>query len=413
MLSGWSNLDGQSSRSLARDVLDRRLAGLDRALLDHRDAFRHLLALQAEGPPGGEGRATTPAELIQALTALFSARAESRVQVLCIDDWQWADRATHDVARAISALATRPILLLAASRDLPDIDSVLGGAQVLELPPFSEAEAQDHICALLPQADPFIRRRIGQLSGGNGLNIEELCHAASSGSLDSSLDHRSSWLEKVIETRFSQLPAEQVELARVASVIGHVVPADLLEELSGIGAGDALVAGLTRNDIICPGDNDGTLLFKHGITRDVIYNSIGLRARREMHLQTAEILRQRESDGDSVGRLESLAHHYCEAGESELTARYAELAGDRARAAFALDRACALYEAALAALDELEASPDNYRRWSAIAPRLAVSYVYDPSAEQLGMLNQALERAHAFGDIAGVSRAQYWLAYIN
>ena len=151
------------------------------------------------------------------------------------------------------------------------------------------------------------------------------------------------WLNTLIASRVARLPGAQADLVRAAAVIGNVIPSWLLESVTGCGEHDPLVRGLAEQDFIFPGEKAGTLRFKHGITRDVIYDAVGLHQRRAMHLRIAESLRQQGSSGVQEEFYEELAYHYAAGGQAADAALYAELAGDKAIAASALDRAQTQY----------------------------------------------------------------------
>ena len=84
---------------------------------------------------------------------------------------------------------------------------------------------------------------------------------------------------------------------RSADLIGNVIPAWLLQDLTGCAEDDPVVQALAEQDFIFPGDKPGTLRFKHGITRDVVYDAVGLRQRRALHLRIAESMRRRAACG--------------------------------------------------------------------------------------------------------------------
>ena len=69
-------------------------------------------------------------------------------------------------------------------------------------------------------------------------------------------------------------------------------------------AGTISCRELAESDVIFPGEVEGTLRFKHGITRDVIYASLGLRQRESLHRQIAELIEQRGPQGgqDALSR---------------------------------------------------------------------------------------------------------------
>jgi class 3 adenylate cyclase/tetratricopeptide (TPR) repeat protein len=387
----------------AVDRVDEGLAAIDEALSAHRTVWLRLLSLDSEK--------AAPETAGPALRALFAGLSRRAPAVLFIDDWHDADdasRAMLDELRGIGAL-----FILTTSRPKREGDVQMGERPLLRLPPFTEQETAQVVSQLLRVADPFLVQDITDSSGGNPLFIEELCHSVASGQREERPHEGSGWLNILIQSRFSRLPQAQADLVRAAAVIGTIVPAWLLELVTGYTEDDPLLADLADEDFIFRGEREGTLRFKHGITRDVIYDSVGLRERRLLHLQIAETLHSSAADHGEDSPYDALAYHYGAGGDDEATAHYAELAGDRAAAVSALDRAQAQYRAALTALEQLPESDENVARWGRIAQSFGRSGVFDPSRDQLAVFERAVEMAVRRCDRAALVRAEFWLGYIN
>lgn len=350
------------------------------------------------------------------IPAMFKTLASKAPQVIFIDDWQWADDASRQMVRVLRAIKDMPIFILHTSRNFAPDDAGMVGTQVMELPPFAAAEATQAVTSLLHGNDPFLADQIRAQAGGNPLFIEELCHSVSNDAGKQSIALASkgpAWLNTLIESRLDRLPDEEAELVRAASVIGNVIPTWLFEEITGIGEQDARVKVLAHRDFIFPSETPGFLQFKHGVTRDVIYESVGLRQRKATHLKIAEALLRKSSSSDKEEFYEPLAYHYGVGGNAKEAATYAAMAGDKAVAASALDRAQKQYRAALSALDQSEQPEAVYVQWMAIAMRLSLSCVFDPSREHLEILQRALHRATLRDDVPSVAQVEYWLGYIN
>jgi tetratricopeptide (TPR) repeat protein len=193
------------------------------------------------------------------------------------------------------------------------------------------------------------------------------------------------------------------------------MPNWLFERVTGCRVEDPLVRALAEEDLIFPGEQAETLRFKHGITRDAVYDSVGLRERTRLHLTTAHALAARSSDVATTGAevCEALAYHFAAAGEPQQAAAYAEAAGDRAMFASALDRAKSQYRAALAALSRLGPSPSVVKRWGSVSQRLGLASVFDPSRDELPLFERAIELAQASRDPGAIARARYWLGYMH
>ncbi|HSW03101.1 ATP-binding protein [Aquabacterium sp.] len=382
--------------------------------------FRHMLQALGDEAPAGDHPTKTADDFV----ALFTRLAQDQALLLFVDDVQWADEGSKQVLSALRRLAACRLLILLSTRSADagvalagtaDADAALAGAaQTITLAPLSEAEAALAIAARLPAVDPFVAAEIAHHAGGNPLFIEELCHSAARGGSSrlGRLHGGAGWLNHLVESRVQHLPLGQAELVRVAAVIGNVIPAWLLERLTDQGEDSPLVQGLADEDFIFPGERAGTLRFKHGITRDVIYDSVGLHARQRLHLRIAAALQEHRAMVPQDESLEALAYHFDAGGDAAQAAHYAELAGDKALAASSLDRARAQYRAALAALDRLTLVAEDARRWISIMHRLGLVCLYDPSRSELALSERAVRLAEQYGDAASIASARYWLGYI-
>lgn len=363
-----------------------------------------------------EGQHPAAGGTIVALTELFAGLAVERPLMLVLDDWQWADDASQRVLDAVRAL-DRSIFILAATRDLGE-DLLVGRFTVLNLGPLSLDAAGRTIGHLLPHGDPFFVAEIHRYAGGNPLFIEELCHSAAATGMErlgDSEHNGAAWLNALIESRVTRLPAPQAEIVSAAAVLGNVFPMWLLETITGRGAEDPLVRELAEQDFLYPTEQAAMMRFKHGITRNVVYSTLGLRHRRAMHLRVAGILAERAAQEGQDGAYEALAYHYGAGQKPAEAAKYAELAGDKAMAALALDRARIQYLAALTALDALAPlGQETCLSWCAVAQKLGMVCVYDPLGlhQGVGIFEKSVEIARQTGSVEAVARAEYWLGYV-
>ncbi|MGZ8349401.1 MAG: ATP-binding protein [Allosphingosinicella sp.] len=389
------------------EAVEAALGSFGEKLAPHRPALLRLLASVDDA----NGKGLVAASAATAVKALLARLIEDGPVTLFIDDWQWADDASRRMLDSLRGLERAPLLVLLTTRG-EDPGAQYDLFERVTLGPLSNDETEAAIRQMLPKADPFLIGDMCAAAGGNPLFIEELCHSVAYGEQDFRTHGGSGWLDILIESRFARLPDEQTALLATASVIGNVIPAWLLEAVTGCGEDDPLMRALGEEDFIFPGERAGTLRFKHGITRDVIYDSIGLRVRREQHLRIAQALRERAALTGEEEFYEALAHHYGAGGDAAATARYAELAGDKAMERSALDRAMHHYRATLDALDKLDPASDDGRRWSRIARRFGLAAAYDPKADQLPILEKAVERARGRSDPLALALAHYWLGYI-
>lgn len=406
MLRAALGLAGETTTAQAQAALEELLGTMDRR--DLAPALQPLPGLAAAQPGRGADAA------LQALATLFEALAMRRPLLLFVDDWQWTDAATRQWLTSLGRdTPGLPLLLLATSRGIDDADAQLHGLQLMALAPFSAAETTTSVQQLMPQADPFIAAEICLYSGGNALYVEELCHSAAHDDPERWLVRRlggGNWLNVLVESRVARLPAEQAGLVRLAAVIGTVLPPGLLQELSGRADNDPALLALGEQDLLYA-DADGGFRFKHGLTRDVIYESVGLHTRRALHLRVAQALLARAGNPAEPPH-EALASHFRAAERPLQAAHHAEVAGDRAAAISVLDRARSLYHLALTELDKADPGGEHTARWLAISDRLGLVSVFDGARADLPVFERGVERARALGDPLLVARAEHSLGYV-
>jgi len=401
----------------ATEALDQAVDRINPALREHRGELLRLLSLAA-GDATARDTLLLPAQepTRNALRDVFDALAALHPLVVFVDDWQWADDITKQVVEAICQIKARPIQVLIATRGFEAGEADMLDASVLTLEPFDDVEAAQVIDQLLPRADPFEASQIRSDAGGHPLLLEELCHSAGFDVRTQRAERKhggAAWLNSLIESRIQRLPADQAAVIQCAAVIGTVIPTWILRELTGIDADDPLIRQLAEQDLVFPGEHPETLRFKHGITRDVVYGAIGLHHRRALHRSVAQAIAEQRASGAAEDAYEMLAYHYGAAGLPQQAAEFAELAGDKAIAASALDRAKAQFRAALVAMDQLPASAERDSRWNAVAERLGRACVFDPSREDVVIFERAVSLAAERGDQGALARAHYWLGYIH
>lgn len=364
-------------------------------------------------PAGGHAELpATPAAWRARLEALHGAGPV----LLLLDDWQWADDASRQVLAALLSPGGRWRAVLAGRPD-PAAGAWQPGVQTIELAPFDIAQTQAAVRRLLPQADPFLAQRIHDYAGGVPLYIEELCHSASAQTLEQALQRGGAtqgWLSMLVASRLDRLTPALREVAQAAAVVGRFVPQPLLQAALGRAPDPAALQALAEADFLRPMAATGdTLAFKHGITRDAVYEASGLNLRRAMHRRVAEHIQRTTPPEHLPDVCEALAYHLGGADQPAQAAHFAELAGNKAMAASAIDLAKGHFRSALLALGGLPDRHAHYEAWRSIARRLGFVSVFDPSLDDPPLFELARGLAREQGDVPGAAYAGYWLAYVH
>jgi tetratricopeptide (TPR) repeat protein len=266
-----------------------------------------------------------------------------------VDDAYWMDEASRGLLRRLEALADeRRWLFVVSSRDtdqslLPEGEP--DHARVLRLAPLTAEEMHTLASVATEHAPRSVHQlaAIEERAGGSPLFLLELVGG------DTGDDSLPDSIEAAITARIDHLaPPDRVAL-RCAAVLGRPsFPLRLAEEvlpahapaLTDPGVWDRLAEFVTR-------EAHDRVRFQHVLIRDVAYEGLAYRRRREIHGAVADWVERETGDPDDQAEL--LALHTLRAERFAQAFNYSRVAGDRARAKAATADAAASYRQALEA----------------------------------------------------------------
>ncbi len=266
-----------------------------------------------------------------------------------VDDAQWVDDASATVLSAIAAgAATKPWLLVCARRraesgfDAGGLDGTesiaVGGLGAEDAARLVEVATEQ--VPMAPHASSLVATR----SGGSPLFLLELIHmarASGTTSLPGSI-------EDVIAARIDDLPREERGILRTASVLGESFSMALLEALLAaerLGPGDGSdLRAWPRLDEFLQAE-EGTVRFRQTLERDVAYEGLPFRRRRDLHARVGTLLIEASAQPDEQSEL--LALHFFHAQAHAEAWRFARIAGARAQEKYANVEAAQFYAHAL------------------------------------------------------------------
>lgn len=385
---------------------------------------------RAPSPPGA-----TATDLSEGRSAVLSALtwAAPRHPVLMLDDWQWADDASRQMLSEVMALHPT-IRVVLASRSVVDRQGAIhlgsgregfGAALEVRLAPLALEETLSVVSRLAPGTDPFVAADIHRYAGGVPLFVEELCHALRglgvyglrSLSSDSRRTGTPGWMAALVSSRLVRLTGAQRRIMDAAAVLGTSFPLDLLEGTMGMPLKASELDALAGADMLFASDRN-VIAFKHGLTRDAIYELIPHRARQALHASAVAALVSQRANQPAVDVTEALALHCTAAGAWQEATRHCEAAGDKAMQLFAFDRARAHFLTAITTADRVaseESTPDSEARWCRLVHKLGMTCIFDPLAlpDALPIFERGLDRARRTGDLSIIARSAYWLGYLS
>ena len=391
---------GLSDTSSAEEVLDR-LSG------------KTILALTFGIDVGGDLHPLAAREQLHAAwVRLFEEIAADGPAAIVIEDLHWADEPLLDLLEVVAREARAPFLLVTTARpEFADTrrswTSLSRNSSALSLEPLTPHDAGSMVRRLLVGEPPLgLGTLVEDRAEGNPFFVEELLASL----LDGKLLYRreGEWqldmtragsipdsVRGVISARFDLLdPREQAALEAASVVGGSFTEADV-RQLVTDDADFTLLEnrGFVRRQPLVLRE-ERAYVFKHALTREVVYAGLAKPLRARLHAAVAEKLEQAAETPDEVASL--LAHHYGEAvglGDVDLiwpheptranrlrskAVRWLSRAGVLAIRRFAIDDGLALLHRALA----FEPTPAVQGQiWRAIGRAHAVRYAGDQAIE--------------------------------
>ncbi len=326
---------------------EKRFAELESALasvgLDPAE-YAPLLAPVIDAPlPPSLVPKLSPEELrsrqLAALTAWVLAGARTQPTVLAFEDLHWADPTSLDVLQALAERgAHAPLLIVATTRP--------------EFRPPWKLRSHHGVISLAPLDQNEVARMVGEISarhvlskeviagvsertGGVPLFVEEVTRLLLERGEQGGVQAIPPTLQQSLAARLDRLGSAR-EIAQIGAVLGRGFSHGLLQAVAGLDE-PALRAALDRLadaellfvEGVAP---HASYRFKHALIQDAAYDSLLKSRRQTLHRRAAEVLL-----ASPAPEAEALAHHFTQAGQTDLAIEWWSKAGDHAlrRSAFA------------------------------------------------------------------------------
>jgi len=358
-------------------------------------------------------------ELGLAWPRFLSALAARGPTLVLIEDLHRGEPPLLDMIEHLVSRSTGTVFMVATARpELAQLRagwSARPGMSQLSLGPLSDSQTEELLEELLPKVGSGLRQRILAAAEGNALFAEEIvAHLIDQGVLAPTPDGIAEvapnatvtipdTVRALLAARVDVLPGEEKQVLQDAAVVGRIFWATTLEAMRNGLVRPALRAledkgfVLTRPTSSLPGQTE--LAFRHGLVREVAYESIPKGRRASAHAEVGRWIEELAGERRDE-YVELVAYHYESAArpeDSELawptdTARRDEVrsravialvdAGRAATAKFAIDQALGFGDRALT---------------------LAATDV-----ERLSALDLKAQAAHA-----GVRADEAWLYYLE
>jgi class 3 adenylate cyclase/tetratricopeptide (TPR) repeat protein len=362
------------------------------------------------------------------LDEYFSKVTDLAPVIIFLEDIHWADDSSLDAINALSRrVDEHGILVLCSTRPVlferrQYWGEGLSAHHRVDLEPLTKWESRQLVDEILKKADQVpaaLRELVVSGAEGNPFYIEELIKMLiEDGVIVKGGEHWRvepvrlaeidvpSTLTGVLQSRLDSLPPKERLVLQQASVIGRIFWDNAVTHLHAVGAheqdddgiNDAFVT-LREKELIFRREESyfagaSEYIFKHAILRDVTYESVLKRLRREYHGIVAGWLID-HSGGRSGEYTGLIADHLELAGELERAIPYLIQAGERASRQYANAEAVRYFSRAIALtpVDDLER---RYKLLSARERAYEIQGQREPQREDLVALKQIADQ---LGDV--------------
>ena len=377
LLKAYFKLQDRETHREVHEKVTGKLLTLDRGLEPIVPAVLALLDVPVED---GHWQTLDPAQrrqrTLDAIKHLLLRESQAQPILVVFEDLHWIDAETQALLDGlVESLPTARLLLLVNYR--PEYQHSWGRktyysqVRLDALPPESAGELLSALLGGDPALEPLKRLLVKR---GNPFFIEESIRTlvetrALAGERGAYRLTRAiqaievpATVQVILAARIDRLPAEDKQLLQTASVVGKDVPFVLLHAVAE-AAQDAVQKGLAHLQAaeflyemrLFP---DPEYTFKHALTHEVTYGTLLQERRKALHASIVGAIERLYPDR-LAEHVEGLAHHAVLGAMWERAVRYLRQAGEKAVARSANREAIALFEQALAALQQLPESPET------------------------------------------------------
>ncbi len=337
-------------------------------------------------------------------------------KILVIDNTQWIDSNSLQVLEYIMRTSGNIVYIFAYRKEEIEkqVENFLGQVsryirvKELTLAPLKPTHVKEMVETSIGGKNSHLSEFIAKKSGGTPFYVEELIRELyEQGFLrvengDWRFEEPAKYItprgiEDVIERKFKQLPREEQNLMKFASVAGEV-NITLLENLMQYNEGHiiGLIESCIKSGLLKGQENN--IKFADEITREVIQNRhVGNIRARSIHKKVGEWLEFTYKD-NLTQIAERLFYHFNESGVWYNCAKYATMAGDNAKEIYANNAAIDYYTDAIKCLnmcDNPDVKKDILRCLMNRASVLKLTGKYDKALQDI---EAALEIARETGD---------------
>jgi len=359
--------------------------GLQALAIEEGPSLPYILELLSVQDSGFEQIAISPEgkkdKTIETIKKLILKGSQQRPLVMAIEDLHWIDKTSEEAMKyLLEIIPGAKILLIFTYR--PEFIPTWGARSYhnqLLLNRLSNRESLFMATHILDTEDleTALEEVILEKTEGIPFFVEEFIKSMKDLGFIERKDHTyriskelqtiriPSTIQDIIMARVDALPEGAKELLQVGSLIErefsyklikaamHLPEEDLLRRLSFLKDAELLYErGLFP---------DSSFVFKHALTREVVYDTLLERKKKELHIDIGKAIEEVHKD-NLEEMYSALAEHFEEGGDCEKAATYFHLAQRRARRTSAIIDSIAFSRKEVACLEKLPSSVEVQKR---------------------------------------------------
>jgi predicted ATPase len=358
---------------------------LKKLKVDEDSTLPYLLELFSVKDSGVDNFSMSPEarkdRIMEAIRRITLKGSELRPLILAYEDLHWIDRSSEEVLKyALESIPGARVLMIFTYR--PEFVHTWGGKSYhsqVNLNRLSNRESLVMVSHILGEGeiDRAFEELILEKTEGIPFFIEEFIKSLRELSIVEKRNKRyhlekdirnvtiPSTIQDVIMARVDALPDEAKEMLQTGSVIEREFSHELIKQVTGLSEKELIsnLSVLKDSELLYERGiyPQSSYIFKHALTREVVYDSILTKRKKQLHDEIGNVIGEiyKDSLDEQYG---ILAEHYITSEKYEKGAKYSILAAKKAQKRASFKDAIAFAHKSAACLENLPRTEDTEKK---------------------------------------------------
>jgi len=367
------------------EIREKVKRGLEVLKAEQASALPYLLELLSVKESGMDRISMSPEarkdRIIEAIKQIILKGSGIRPLVMAIEDLHWVDKSSEDALKYfLESIPGARVLLIFTYR--PEFVHTWGGRSYhnqITLNRLSNRESLFMVAHLLAtqEIDKDLERLILEKTEGVPFFIEELLKSLKDLKIIERKDSKyqlakdvqavaiPSTIQDMIMARVDSLPDATRTVLQTGSVIEREFPYDLIKRVTGLPEQPLLthLSALKDSELLYERGiyPQTSYIFRHALTREVVYDSILSKKKKELHEEIGKGIEDLYKD-NLAGYYGGLVEHFFLSENYALAAEYSRLAGRNAEKSVAFSDAIAHAQKRIVCLEKLPRTDEGQKK---------------------------------------------------